>query len=79
VPRGGGIGFESLGLSNRVPGNGADNGADSLFVNVATYGDATSQYPLSNAAALVNTSLVGDLSIPEFLQAVTTAEILFEP
>jgi hypothetical protein len=31
----GGIGFESLGLSTTVPGNGAD----SLFVNVATYGD----------------------------------------
>jgi hypothetical protein len=91
-------------------------------------GDPTSQYPLSNAAALVHTSLVGDLifvitalgqfleyhlpgvqaysidvnpepdllpgtgiytgpihtgfgdlSIPEFLQAATTAEILFEP
>ena len=31
----GGIGFESLGLSSTVPGNGAD----SLFVNTSTYGD----------------------------------------
>lgn len=31
----GGIGFEGLGLSTTVPGNGAD----SMFVNVATYGD----------------------------------------
>jgi len=31
----GGIGFESLGLSSTVPGNGGD----SLFVNTSTYGD----------------------------------------
>ncbi len=34
----GGIGFESLGLATTVPGNGAD----SLFVNTATYGDPAS-------------------------------------
>lgn len=156
-----GIGFESLGLSTTVAGNGAD----SLFVNVATWGDPASfaasdlpgmlpfapayvpgggsmphygpivllgdpasQVPLTNAAALWNTSLVGDLvfvvtalaqfleyhlpgvqaysldvdsqpdllpgtgiyagpvytgygelSIPEFLLAASTAGILFEP
>jgi hypothetical protein len=90
----GGIGFESLGLSSTVAGNGAD----SLFVNTATYGDPagflssdlpglqpfaapyvtgggtkphfgpivllgdpSAQTPLTNAAALWGTGIVGDL------------------
>ena len=91
----GGIGFESLGLSSTIPGNGAD----SLFVNTVTYGDPagylatdlpglqpfeapyvagggakphygpivllgdpSAQTPLTNAAALWGTSIVGDVT-----------------